>query len=121
MERSETAPRFPLRLRTYREINFLPSNSQMREEPLRVLLGVGHERALVILVGEVVKLVFVFDGRDRGTDGDLAAIDRVHGDGRSEGKGGAQSFVLRGRRRWSVSLSEAGDGFDGRRFVRQHR
>jgi hypothetical protein len=55
--------------------------SQMREQPLGVLLRIGQERAFVVFVREVVELVLVFDGRDRGADGDFAAVDRVHGDG----------------------------------------
>src|SRR5437764_14100441 len=54
--------------------------SEMRERTFEELLGVRREGLLVRFRGEVEDLVLVLRHRRGGADGDLAAVDRIHGD-----------------------------------------
>src|SRR5437763_11225036 len=72
--------------------------SEMRERTLQVLLRVGGEGPFVRFRGEVEDLALVLRHRRGGADGDLAAVDRVHGDGRRERQRRAHCLVLRGGR-----------------------
>src|SRR5437660_5729705 len=104
--------------RTFVNPSFTPA-SEMREKTLQVLLGVRGEGPFVRFRGEVEDLVLVLRHRRGGADGDLAAVDRVHADGRRERQRGAHRLVLRGGRWGCIGLCQVVFQLRRRRFLGQ--
>src|SRR5438045_4035371 len=78
--------------------------SEMRERTFEVLLRVRSEGSFVCLGRKIEDLVLVLHHRCRRADGDLAAVDRIHGDGRRERQRRAHRLILRGGGRRGVGL-----------------